>query len=194
MAAKDGKLQAQLIEVCRHSPELPCPFCLGRIDPNLLSYELMSDEERNQRRQAAEEAEAAGLDGRAYWGGDPPPELTVGYLTTIAGSLAAGYAENMLTGSADMPHQRFQFDVGFPRFGFNSIDKPRRPECSCGKTIGYADQARADRSVSRPPHWPQPRIIQLLLAKGGNAGCRSRRGRAKGGPSKLFNRLFGGWG
>ena len=163
MAAKEGKLKAQIVEICRHSPELPCPFCLGRIDANLLSFELMTEEDRSQRRQAAAAAKAEGIDGRAYWVGDPAPELTVGYLTTLAGSLAAGYAENLLIGAAEMPHQRFQFDVGLPRFGFNPVEKPRNPDCSCGRTIGYADQARADRSVSRPAHWPQPRVLEVPM-------------------------------
>jgi len=159
MRAKHGKLKVQLSEICQHAPHLPCPFCLDRIDPTALSVELMTEEEREWRRKAAKEAEAEGIDGSQYWGGDPPQELTVGYLTTLVGSLAAGYAQHWLTGASRMPHQRFQFDVGWPKLGVAPAEKPRNPECSCGRTIGFADQARADRSVTRPPHWPAPRII-----------------------------------
>jgi len=158
MRAKDAKLKLQLVEICQIAPQLPCPFCLGRIDQKTLSYELMTEEERKWRREAAKEAEAKGLDGAQYWGGDPPQELTVGYLTSLAGSMAAGYAQNLLTGAARMPHQRFQFDVGWEKLGVVPVHGKRNPECSCERMIGFADQARADRSVSRPPHWPPPRI------------------------------------
>jgi hypothetical protein len=161
MRAKNGKLKLQLIELCQIAPQLPCPFCLRRIDQKALSYELMTEEERKWRRKAAKKAEAKGLDGKQYWGGDPPQELTVGYLTSLAGSMAAGYAQNLLTGSAKMPHQRFQFDVGWEKLGVAPAEGKRNLECSCGRTTGFADQARADRSVSRPPHWSAPRIISI---------------------------------
>lgn len=159
MRAKEGKLKVQLVELCQMAPQYPCPFCLGRINQKVLSYELMTEEERNWRREAAKDAEAKGLDANQYWGGEPPQELTVGYLTTLAGSMAAGYAQNLLTGSGKIPHQRFQFDVGWEKLGVAPVEGKRNPACSCGRTIGFADQARADRSVSRPPHWPAPKII-----------------------------------
>src|SRR2546426_5989007 len=36
---------------------------------------------------SAVEAEQRGVDGAQYWGGTPPPELTVGYLTTVVGAM-----------------------------------------------------------------------------------------------------------
>lgn len=158
MRARNGKLVVQLIEVCEYGPDLPCPFCLGKIDQKALSYELLSEQEKTWRRKVADQAQAHGADRAQYWGGDPPAEMTVGYLTTLAGSLVAGYAANLLTGTARMPHHRFQFDVGWPKLGVAPCEGSRNPECSCGKTIGYADQARADRSVSWPRHWPRPTI------------------------------------
>lgn len=160
MRAKDGKLKLQLVEICYNAPHYPCPFCLGRIDQKALAYELMTDEERKQRKEAAKEAEARGADGSQYWGGEPPQELTVGYLTSLAGSMVAGYAQNLLTGSARLPHQRFQFDVGWEKLGVAPVTGKRSADCSCAKTIGQSDQARADRSVSRPPHWPRPEFIK----------------------------------
>jgi hypothetical protein len=162
MRAKEGKLKLQLVEVCYDAPHYPCPFCLGRIDQKVLAYELMTDEERKWRQAAAKDAEAKGLDGAQYWGGEPPQELTVGYLTSLAGSMAAGYAQNLLTGSARLPHQRFQFDVGWEKLGVAPVAGKRVADCSCGKTIGHSDQARADRSVSRPQHWPPPEFIEGL--------------------------------
>jgi hypothetical protein len=165
MRAKTGKLKAQLTEICQHAPHLPCPFCLGRIDPKILGHELMTDEERKWRQEAAADARAKGIDGAQYWGEERPQELTVGYLTTAAGALVAGYAQQWLTGAARMPHQCFQFDAGWPKLGVTPIEKARNPDCSCGRTIGFADQARADRSVTRPPHWPAPWRVVLLPAQ-----------------------------
>jgi hypothetical protein len=161
MRAKEGKLKLQLVEVCYNAPQYPCAFCLGRIDQKALAYELMTDEERKWRKEAAKEALAKGLDGSQYWGGEPPQELTVGYLTSLAGSMAAGYVQNLLTGSAQLPHQRFQFDVGWEKLGVAPVIGKRSADCSCGKTTGHGDQARADRSVSQPPHWPPPELIPL---------------------------------
>ena len=160
MRAKEGKLKLQLVEICYNAPQYPCPFCLGRIDQKVLAYELMSDEERKCRREAAKVAEEQGLDHTQYWGGEPPPELTVGYLTSLAGSMAAGYVQNLLTGSARLPHQRFQFDVGWEKLGVVCVEGKRGPDCSCWKTLGHGDQARADRSVSRPDHWAAPEFIK----------------------------------
>ena len=116
-------------------------------------------EDREQRARAAAEAVQRGIDGAQYWGDKPPKELTVGYMTTIVGALQAGYVEGWITGAFAMPHQRFQFDLGMPQLGVVPVDKQRRPECSCNRTKGWADQARADRSVTQPAHWSPIPIV-----------------------------------
>jgi len=153
MRAKTGKVLEQVGEIARYSPNEPCPWCLGRIDQKALAYELMSEEERNQRALAAAEAIRRGIDGEQYWGDKPQQELTVGYMTTAVGAMQAGYAEGWLTGTFQMPHQRFQFDLGMPLLGAVPIEKFRKAECSCNWTKGWADQAKAERSVTKPPHW-----------------------------------------
>lgn len=110
----------------------------------------MSEAEREERQRAAAEAVRRGVDGEQYWGGAPPKELTIGYMTTTIGAMQAGYAEGWITGASLMPHQRFQFDLGMPFLGAVSVDKLRKPECSFNRTKGLSDQAGADRSVSRP--------------------------------------------
>ena len=154
MRAKDGKLTEQVGEIGRYTPDEPCPWCLGRINQQVLAYELMTDAEREQRAQAAGEAIKRGVDGAQYWGDKPPQELTVGYMTTAIGAMQAGYAEGWILGTSPMPHQRFQFDLGMPLLGVVPVEKFRKPECSCNWTKGHADQARAERSVTKPPHWP----------------------------------------
>jgi hypothetical protein len=162
MRAKDGKLTEQVGELARYSPDEPCPWCLGRINQKALAYELMTEEEREQRARAAADAIQRGVDGAQYWGDKPPRELTVGYMTTTVGAMQAGYAVGWITGAASMPHQRFQFDLGMPLLGVASVDKPRKPECSCNQTKGWADQARAERSVTMPAHWPGAEVIGIL--------------------------------
>lgn len=148
MRATEGRLTAQVGEFSRYSADEPCAWCLGRIDQKRLSYELMSEEEREHRMRAAAEAIERGIDDEQYWGGEPPAELTVGYMTTVVGAMQAGYAQGWITGAAQMPHQRFQFDLGMPLLGVVSAEKSRKPECSCNRTKGWSDQAGADRSVT----------------------------------------------
>jgi hypothetical protein len=163
MRAVENHLTEQLGEIVRNAPWEPCPWCQGRINQSALAYELMTEAERLARRDAAQEAVARGVDGAQYWGGEPPQELTVGYMTSVVGSMAAGYAIGWLTASSAMPHQRFQFDLGWPKLGAVSAETARNPECSCGRTRAWADQARADRSVSRPRHWPAPVVLNTEI-------------------------------
>jgi hypothetical protein len=150
----DSALRAQVGQFTQFRPDLPCGFCDGMIDPVNLGVELMTEEEKQMRREAARAAEASGVDGRQYWRGDTPQLITVGYFTSTAGSLAAGYAIGWMTGKFQMPHSRFQFDITAPGFGFVDVQRSREDTCSCGRTTGFGDQARADRSVSKPEHWP----------------------------------------
>lgn len=155
----NGNVHAQVSQFTQFRPDQPCGFCDGMIDSNALAVELMTDEEKKSRRRAAREANAVGVDGAQYWRGDTPQLITVGYLTSTAGSMAAGYAIGWLTGKFSMPHSRFQFDVGAPEFGFVDVERKRVASCSCGLTRGFADQARADRSVSMPAHWPAAFVL-----------------------------------
>ena len=159
MRAKNGKLTEQVGELARYTPDEPCPWCLGRINQKALAYEFMTEAEREQRARAAVEANQFGMDGAQYWGDKPPRELTVGYMTTLVGAMQAGYTEGWLSGASIMPHQRFQFDFGMPSLGVVPDEKSRKPECSCNWTKGWGDQARGERSVTQPSHWPQAETI-----------------------------------
>lgn len=153
MRAEEGILREQIGEIARYSPGLPCPWCRGRVSAEGIRYETATEAERQFRAEAAAAAEMRGVDGAQYWGGTPPPELTVGYLTTTVGAMGAGYAQNLLLGSGKLPHNRFQFDFGLGSLGVVTDDRPARQDCACQRNIGRSDQARADRSVSLPGHW-----------------------------------------
>jgi hypothetical protein len=61
----------------------------------------------------------------------------------------------MLLGSGKLPHNRFQFDLGCSSLAVVADERPLRTDCACRRTIGWSDEARADRSVSHPAHWPK---------------------------------------
>jgi hypothetical protein len=148
-STRDG-VGAQLGQFTQFAPHLPCAFCEEMTDPWVLACELMSEEEKDERRRAGQVAQEKGIDGGQYWHGERPPLLTVGYLTSTVGSLVAGYAIGWLTGAFKMPHSRFQIDITASALGVVEIPRQRSSECSCGTTKGFADQARAFRSVSLP--------------------------------------------
>lgn len=154
MRAEHGILREQIGEIARYGPTLPCPWCRGRVSVEGIRYETATEAERQFRADAAAAAQERGVDGAQYWGGTPPPELTVGFLTTTIGAMGAGYAQNLMLGSARLPHNRFQFDLGLSSFAFVSDERASREGCSCQKSVGRSDQARGDRSVSHPSHWP----------------------------------------
>ena len=64
-----------------------------------IRYETATEAERQFRAEAAEEEELRGVDGAQYWGGAPPPEFTVGFLTTTVGAmggwLCAGFVARL---------------------------------------------------------------------------------------------------
>ena len=144
------ELGGQIGQFTQFAPHLPCAFCEEMIDPWALACELMSEDEKRERIRAGQNAQEQGIDGAQYWSDEPPPLLTVGYLTSTVGSLAAGYVIGWLTGAFNIPHSRFQIDITAPALGVVEIERNRSDECSCGKTKGFADQARAFRSVSLP--------------------------------------------
>ena len=160
MDGERGKVTLQNIEITRFWPGDPCAFCRRKIVPNILSWELMADEERVARQEAAKIAAAEGGKPDMYWGGRPRQLHTVGYLTTMAGSLAMGYIVGAVTGTFKMPHQRFQFDPSVERFGFAPYaEESRVAECQCGKYVGFADAALHARTVGRPAHWPRAMLL-----------------------------------
>jgi hypothetical protein len=74
----------------------------------------------------------------------------------VAGSLAAGYTIGWLTGRFDPPFSRIQFNLVSQFLDVQEIDDVNRPDCSCGRARGWADQGIADALISAPPHWPRP--------------------------------------
>jgi molybdopterin/thiamine biosynthesis adenylyltransferase len=151
-----GRVTGQVAQFVRLLPEDPCVYCLGMINSNRLSRELMSPEEREQRKQASADALARGDDGNAYWS-DTPQINTVGYLTTAVGAMAAGYAIGWLTNRFAPPFARLQMNLVAPLFDVTEQNDAADPDCLCRRTHGWSDQAHP--LVTAPSHWPEPREV-----------------------------------
>lgn len=158
MDGAHGKLSSQLVDLTVFSPIHPCGFCAGRIDGVALSYELMSDAELQERELAALAGAERGQNPDQYWRRQRQFP-TVGYLTTAAGAIAAGYVEGWLTGAFRIPHPSFQFDIGKERFGVVVPPREFVSACQCQLKRGWADQARAYRNVVRPSHWSRRAVL-----------------------------------
>ncbi len=159
MEGQNGRLTAQVADLMMYSPDFPCAFCSGRIDGIELSNELLSEEERKRRQLEAKEAIQRGDAPDQYWRQRPRQLHTVGYLTTMLGALAAGYAEGLLTGTFHPPHSWFQFDIASERFAVVSPPRLRLSGCHCGQRVGWGDSAKPYRNVVKPKHWSHKAML-----------------------------------
>ncbi|MEA1672649.1 ThiF family adenylyltransferase [Nitrospirillum sp. BR 11163] len=152
---RDGIVTGQLVQIVRFLAADPCPRCRGMISATRVMQEMLPVVER---LAPADQAALAAARGER-----PDPILTavpqidtVGYITTTAGTLAAGFVIGWLTGRFSPAFERLQLDLVSDCLG--AVDRPQRPRpgCSCTTTRGYADQA-ADAAPFQPPaHWPAP--------------------------------------
>jgi molybdopterin/thiamine biosynthesis adenylyltransferase len=151
----DGHVTAQVVQLTRWLPHDPCVYCRKMVDPARLARELASPAERAARQAAAAAAVARGEDANPYWR-DDPQLLTVGYLTTTAGAMAAGYVIGWLTGRFLPPFEQLQFDLAAPWLNVTdttATEVPPRPDCSCRRVHGWADQGVVDALITPPAHW-----------------------------------------
>lgn len=159
MDGTNGKLNEQIVNVAAYRPGLPCAFCRENVDANVMTYELMSEAERSEKEAQATKAAARGIEVDQYWKGRPRQLHTVGYLTTSAGALVAGYVEGAISGSFVMPHPEFQFDISQPGFGFVVPPLKFISYCGCQSHLGWADAASPFKNVAIPSHWSRRAVL-----------------------------------
>ncbi len=155
LEGKSGVVRGQIVQLVRFHPADACVLCRDMLNPQQLARELMSDEERHARRTAAQAARSRGENANPYWQ-DIPQLNTVGYLTTVAGALAAAYVIGWLTGRFDAPFSRLQLNLVAREFDVTNNEQQARKACVCRRVRGWADQAIADAMISAPRHWPSP--------------------------------------
>ncbi|MBI3568923.1 MAG: ThiF family adenylyltransferase [Gemmatimonadetes bacterium] len=154
----DGRVTGQIIQFVRYLAADACAWCRATIDPVRLAQELASPAERARRLSAAAEAIARGEPGDPYWRHERQLD-TVGYLTTTAGSLVAGYAIGWLTARFDPPFARLQMNVTAPGLETIDCDTNPRDDCVCRRMRGWAEQASSEAFVVAPAHWPPVEIL-----------------------------------
>ncbi len=157
MEGREGKITGQVVQLNKLFPSDPCVFCREMVDTQVAGQELMTDEEIEERRAEALEAAKANRNPDAYWK-DVPQLNTVGYLTTWAASLAAGYVIGYLTGRFSMAKNRLELSIT-PR-GIQIIEKDEKinPACGCTAALGSAGQDLHTIISTAPGHWPRPVI------------------------------------
>lgn len=156
LEGEEGHVTGQIVQIVRFLSHDPCALCREMISPNRLAAELMDDEEKQRRHLAAQEALERGEDPNPYWTGAPQLN-TVGYLTGVAGSMAAGYALGWLTGRFDPPFARIQLNLVAKYLDVQEVDHQRRSDCGCSQSRRWADQGLAYALISAPPHWEKQR-------------------------------------
>ena len=157
LEGSEGVVRGQIIQLLRWLPADPCAVCRRLVNPRRVSQELMSKQERESRRLAAQAANPGGKPDSAYW--EEIPQLnTVGYLTTAAGALAAGYAVGWITGRFEPPFERLQMNLSAHEFEVIAWGEKACDECACRRVRGWGDQGYAEAWVSAPEHWP-PAVV-----------------------------------
>jgi molybdopterin/thiamine biosynthesis adenylyltransferase len=153
LEGSEGKITGQILQLVRFLASDPCALCRDMVSAQRIAEELMSPEEKAFRQQEAENAKDRGEDPNPYWRGVQQLN-TVGYLTAAAGALAAGYAIGWITGRFDAPFERIQMNLVAPFLDVQNVEQFPREFCSCRRTRGWADQAKADAFITAPKHWP----------------------------------------
>lgn len=150
----NGRVTGQIIQLVAFRPDDPCPLCRGMIDPVRVKQELMSKAERERLLTQAQSSA-------------PPPEAheipqidTVGYITTVSGTLAAGYAIGWLTGRFDPPFERLQMNLIADCLDVTNRPQRPLPSCSCQDSRGRGDLGVHMAPFAVPDHWKPARRIE----------------------------------
>lgn len=158
-----GKVTGQILQLVRFLTTDPCALCRRMTDPRRLTRELMSAEERATRQRAAADALKRGEPADPYWAEEAQLN-TVGYLTTVAGAMAAGYAIGWITGRFEPPFARLQANLVAKFMDTTDSEEAASADCVCQSVRGWADQANADALITAPSHWPAAKHLPHVEA------------------------------
>lgn len=147
----NGRVTGQIIQLVVFRPDDPCPICRGMIDPLRVKQELFSEEERKALIDA---------DTKPPEAHEIPQIDTVGYITTISGTLAAGYAIGWLTGRFEAPFERMQMNLIADCLDITNRPQNHSEDCQCRQARGLADDGIALAPFEPPAHWKSARLIE----------------------------------
>jgi hypothetical protein len=154
-----GLMTGLIIQLVRMLPADPCVLCRGMTDPQRIAQELMTADEQDARRRAAAEARERGEPWGQYWR-ELPQLNTVGFLTTTAAAMAAGYAIGWLSGRYNPPFEKLQMNLLAIDLDVTDLNEKPRPGCTCRRVRGMADQAAAHALITAPAHWPPVQPVE----------------------------------
>jgi hypothetical protein len=159
LEGENGTVIEQVLQINRLFPDDPCVYCRKLINSQIVAQELMSEDEKKRMEAEAVKAAKEGRPANAYWI-DIPQLNTVGYLTTLAGSLVSGFTIGYLTGRFGMMNNRLQ--LSFNAKGTGLAENPSKfdKNCSCNECRGVADQNLLAVMISAPEHWEAPVIYK----------------------------------
>lgn len=156
METKQDRVTGQVLQLNRYGPGLGCAYCRSQVNAVLLSQELMTPEERDNRKNAAEQAVLRGEKPDPYWTREPIIP-TVGSLTTLAAELMMNSTLGILTGRYSGLAQFLELDLLAVDLGVISVPFRSKPDCSCTSFAGHGDASEAGRLISAPGHWSTPK-------------------------------------
>ncbi len=155
MEGKDGNITGQIVQINRLFPYDPCVFCRNIIDSKVASQELMTSKEQQKLIKEANKAKKEGKNPGNYWQ-DMPQLNTVGYLTTLAGSMLVGFTIGYLTGRFAMPQNRLELNLNPRATQVVEPNAKHDKDCICNIIRGGADQEPMSVLSSAPAHWEPP--------------------------------------
>jgi molybdopterin/thiamine biosynthesis adenylyltransferase len=154
----NGAVTGQLVQIVRFLAADPCPICRGMISPLRVEQELLPAAARLDPAQQVAIAKSTGVRHDPILSAVPQID-TVGYITTTAGTLAAGFVIGWLTGRFEPQFERLQLDLVSPWLG--AVDRPQvgNPDCCCARLRGHGDQCEWEPRIHVPAHWPPVRFV-----------------------------------
>jgi molybdopterin/thiamine biosynthesis adenylyltransferase len=151
------KITGQVLQVNRLFSHDPCVYCRNLINPQIVSQELMSNEEKEHLQLEAQKAKEENRPENAYWL-DIPQLNTVGYLTTMAGSIVSGFTIGYLTGRFNMPSNRLELNFSPKATQIIEPIAKIKKDCNCQSFRGSADQNPIAVFITPPLDWQNPII------------------------------------
>jgi molybdopterin/thiamine biosynthesis adenylyltransferase len=158
MEGKDGSVTGQVVQLNRLFPKDPCVYCRNMVNSKIVHQELMSPLDQERHRNEAKKAKKEGRDPGLYWI-DIPQLNTVGYLTTLAGSMLISYIIGYLTGRFKMTSNRIELNLSPHGIQVVEVKEVRDLECRCASNCGVADQDVMAIMSSAPLHWKNPEFL-----------------------------------
>lgn len=138
METVNGRLAGQIVQINQYTSGLSCVYCRDLINAQLLTQEMMSNEERLSRIESARNADKS---TRSMYWIDEPVVHTVGALTTIAAEYASTFGIGLLTGAYQIKEEYLELNTMKPSIAPVTQAIKKKANCICTRRHeGYSEQ------------------------------------------------------